>query len=111
MIQREQRKSQRFLIQIPVIVRWIDESLSRVTETETRDMSSHGLRFDLPKALKTGSVVEILMTLPHQVTAAGPVRVSCKGHVVRFSLTGPDKVEVAATIQRFQFMRNAESAA
>lgn len=109
MVQREQRKSRRFLIQLPVIVRWADKSLIGETQTQTLDVSSRGIRFDLPKELKEGSAVEILMTLPNQVTNAGPVRVRCTGHVVRTSLKGSDKVEVVAAIQRFHFMRDAET--
>lgn len=111
MIEREQRKSRRFLIQLPVVVRWTDEKLIGEAVTETHDVSSHGLRFDLPKNLKDGSALEILMTLPQEVTHAGPVRVNCKGRVVRTRLKGLDKVEIAAAIQRYQFTRNSENAA
>jgi hypothetical protein len=110
-VQREQRKSRRFLIHLPVIVRWTDGNLVEKAETETQDVSSGGLRFYLPKDLKRGSAVEILMTLPRQMLPAGPVRVLCRGRVVRTSLEGSDKVEVAAVIQRFQFTRDAENVA
>ena len=66
MVQREQRKSRRFLMQLPIIVRWADENLVEETATETQDVSSGGLRFHLPKAPKSGSALEILMTLPYQ---------------------------------------------
>jgi hypothetical protein len=110
-ISREQRKSRRFLIQLPLVVRWANENGVGEAEAETQDVSSGGLRFDLVQTLKSGSAVEILMTLPHQLTHAGPVRVRCTGRVVRTSIKGLDKVEVAAAIQRFQFMRDAENAA
>jgi hypothetical protein len=111
LVQREQRKSRRFLIHLPVIVRWTDGNLVEEAETETQDVSSGGLRFYLSKGLKRGSAVEILMTLPRQMLPAGPVRVRCRGRVVRTSLEGSDKVEVAAVIQRFQFTRDAENVA
>lgn len=110
-VQREQRKSRRFLMQLSLIVRWADENLVGEAVTETGDVSSGGVRFDLPSELKKGSWVEILMTLPHELTNAGRVRIRCTGRVVRTSLKGADKVEVAAAIQRFQFMRDAENAA
>ncbi|MGD0966303.1 MAG: PilZ domain-containing protein [Candidatus Acidiferrales bacterium] len=111
MIEGEQRKSRRFLIQLPVVVRWTDENLIGEAVTLTLDVSSRGLRFDLPKSLKGGLALEMLMTLPHEVTHAGPVRVNCKGRVVRTSLKGSDKVEVVAAIQRYQFVRNSENPA
>jgi len=111
MTQKDQRKSRRFLIQLPLIVRWLDENLVGEAEAQTQDISSDGLRFDLSKAPKTRSAVEILMTLPHQLTNAGPVRVRCRGHVVRTSPKGSDKTEVVAAIERFEFVRDARSAA
>jgi len=109
MIQRDQRKSRRFLIQLPIIVRWMDENTVGRAETQTQDVSSSGLRFDLPQALKTKSSVEILITLPHQLTQA--VRVRSRGHVVRTISKDSDRTEVVAAIERFEFMRDAESAA
>jgi hypothetical protein len=109
--QREQRKSRRFLIQLPVTVRWVDDNLVGEAEAQTQDVSSGGLRFDLSKAPKTNSAVEILMTLPHQLSNAGPVRVRCRGRVVRTNLKDSDRIEVVAAIERFEFMRDTESAA
>jgi hypothetical protein len=111
MIQRDQRRSRRFLVRLPITVRWRDENHTAEAETVTRDVSSCGLRFDLPNALKSGSVVQILMTLPRQLTHSSLIQVNCQGRVVRINPDYSDKVEVAATIERFQFMRDAESAA
>ena len=110
-IQRERRKSPRFFMRLPLTVRWNDENTGREALTETRDVSSSGLRFILPKGPKGGSTVEILITLPHQLTQAGPVRVHCHGRVVRTNLEGSGKTEVVAAIKRFQFTREAESVA
>jgi PilZ domain len=109
-VQREQRKSRRFLIQLPVIVRWVVENLIEEAASETQDVSSGGLRFYLPNAPKSGSALEILLTFPYLVPSA-PVLVRCRGRVVRTSLKGSDKVEVMASIERFEFIRDAESAA
>ena len=51
--------------------------------TESRDVSSRGVYFVLPKEVKDGSPVEIVLTLPHEITLAGPVRVRCLGRVNR----------------------------
>jgi hypothetical protein len=111
MIQRDRRKTRRFLVQLPLLVRWADENSVGEAEARSQDVSSGGLRFNLSKAPQANSVIEILMTLPHQLTNAGPVRIRCRGHVVRTDARGSDKVEVVAAIERFQFMRDEENVA
>jgi hypothetical protein len=51
------------------------------------------------------------MTLPHELTQAGPVRVRCLGRVLRSSAEYSGDVGVAAAIERYEFMRNGENAA
>src|ERR1700722_9781192 len=72
-------------MRLPLTVRWTDESVVGEAATESREVSSRGLYFHLPKGLKSGSPVEIVMTLPHELTQAGPVRVRCLGRVLRSS--------------------------
>ena len=84
---KERRISRRFLMRLPLTVRWTDESVVGEAATESREVSSRGLYFHLPKGLKSGSPVEIVMTLPHELTQAGPVRVRCLGRVLRSSPT------------------------
>jgi hypothetical protein len=93
-------------MRLPLTVRWTDESV-----VESREVSSRGLYFHLPKGLKSGSPVEIVMTLPHELTQAGPVRVRCLGRILRTSPEQSGEVGIAAAIERYEFMRNAESAA
>jgi hypothetical protein len=110
-IQREQRRSRRFPIHLPLTVRRTEGNLLDEIVTETRDVSSGGLRFFLPEGLKIGSRIEILMTFPHELTQAGPVRVRCRGRVVRNNLESSGQAEVSASIERFQFTRNAKNVA
>lgn len=108
---KERRSSRRFLMRLPLTVRWTDESVVGEAATESREVSSRGLYFHLPKGLKSGSPVEIVMTLPHELTQAGPVRVRCLGRVLRSSPEYSGEVGVAAAIERYEFMRTSESAA
>ena len=108
---KERRATRRFLMRLPLTVRWTDESVVGEAATESREVSSRGLYFHLPKGLKSGSPVEIVMTLPHELTQAGPVRVRCLGRVLRSSPENAGDVGVAAAIERYEFMRNGESAA
>lgn len=108
---KERRVSRRFLMRLPLTVRWTDENVVGEADTESREVSSRGLYFRLPKGLKSGSPVEIVMTLPNELTQAGPVRVRCLGRVLRSSPEHSGGVGVAAAIERYEFMRSAENAA
>jgi hypothetical protein len=108
---KERRSSRRFLMRLPLTVRWTDENVVGEAATETREVSSRGLYFHLPKGLRSGSPVEIVMTLPHELTQAGPVRVRCLGRVLRSSPEHEGNTGVAAAIERYEFLRSGESAA
>jgi hypothetical protein len=111
--QKERRTTRRFLMRLPLTVRWTDERVVGEASTESREVSSRALYFYLPKGLKSGSPVEILMTLPHELTQAGPVRVRCLGRVLRTDMQQLEQGEfgVAAAIERYEFVRNGETAA
>ena len=98
-------------MRLPLTVRWTDESVVGEVATESREVSSRGIYFHLPKRLKSGSPVEIVMTLPHELTQAGPVRVRCLGRILRSTPDTSGDVGVAAAIERYEFLRNNESAA
>lgn len=100
----ELRSSRRFLLKIPMTVSWNDEGDVRNAATESRDVSSRGLYFHLPRELRSGAAVEIEMPLPNELTQAGPVRVRCFGHVLRSSTERPGEAGVAVMIERFEFL-------
>src|ERR1700685_17347 len=108
---KERRSTRRFMMRLPLMVRWTDERVVGEASTESREVSSRGLYFYLPQGLRSGSPVEIVMTLPHELTQAGPVRVRCLGRVLRSSPENSGEVGVAAAIERYEFMRSGESAA
>lgn len=114
MTQSERRNAQRFHIRLPMTVRWTAGSAIGEANTESRNVSSRGVFFHLPKTVKNGSPVEILLTLPHEITLAGPVRVRCLGRIQRAE---PDEhghagvFGMVAEIERYEFLRSDESAA
>lgn len=108
MAQKERRSTRRFQMRLPLKVRWTQEASAGEASTETKEVSSRGIYFFLPKDLKNGAPLEIVMTLPHEVTLAGPVKVRCLGHVVRTDSTRPQDIGVAAAIERYEFLRNGE---
>jgi hypothetical protein len=79
--------------------------------TESQDVSSRGIYFSLPKQVIAGSPVEIVLTLPHEITLAGPVRVRCLGRIQRNEEPQPGYAGLVAEIERYEFLRSDEHAA
>ena len=104
----DRRASQRFQMRLPLTVRWSLGSAIGETSTESRDVSSRGVYFFLPKDVTEGSPVEILLTLPNEITLAGPVRVRCLGRVQRTEPRSEGTVGVVAAIERYEFLRGDE---
>jgi len=100
----ERRTARRFNMRLPLKVR-MDETGPGEQMTESEDVSSRGVYFYLPKDVKKGSDIEIMMTLPHEITMAGPVRVRCMGRIHRTERRGDQKVGVVAAIERYEFLR------
>ena len=89
-------------------VRWTNGAAIGEAKTESSNVSSRGVYFNLPKRMKDGSPVEILMTLPHEITLAGPVRVRCLGRVSRSEETQAGRTGIVAEIERYEFLRADE---
>ena len=104
----ERRTTQRFSMRLPLTVRWTTGAAVGETTTESRDVSSRGVYFFLSKDVKEGSPVEILLTLPNEITLAGPVRVRCLGRVQRTENREEGSVGVVAAIERYEFLRSGE---
>lgn len=101
----ERRTTQRFQMRLPLTVRWTTGATVGESSTESRDVSSRGLYFFLSKDVQEGSPVEILLTLPNEITMAGPVRVRCLGRVQRTEPRDDSTVGVVAAIERYEFLR------
>ena len=98
MTSKDRRSSRRFPAKLPLTIRWNDDSVVRTASTESRDVSICGLYFHLPKELKSGLSVEIVMTLPTGVT------VLTHGRILRNSPEQSGNVGVAASIERYEFL-------
>ena len=107
----ERRAARRFQIKLPMTVRWTNGAAVGEAQTESRDVSSRGVYFFLPKQVSHGSPVEIVLTLPHEVTLAGPVRVRCLGRVHRTDDEDEGRSGIVAEIHRYEFLRGDESVA
>lgn len=75
---------------------------------ETRNLSSTGVYFVAsgPSGpVELGSLLEFVITLPEDISLAGPVRLLCKGKVTRVEQQEESLYAVAATIERYEFLR------
>ena len=99
----DKRRARRFPMTLPVALSGSGET----TEggVQTRDVSSGGVYFEIGEAPQPGSRMEFVLTLPTEITLAGPVRVRCLGKVVRVDRGVGRRVGVAATIDRYEFLR------
>lgn len=101
----ERRAAPRFRMELPLAIRWTDGRNVGEASSVSRDVSSRGVSFLLNKPLESGSLVEIVMTLPHDITLAGPVRVRCLGRILRTSAHENSSFHLAAAIDRYEFLR------
>jgi hypothetical protein len=99
----EQRKSRRFDLKLPLEL--LRNGTRELLESgETRNLSSTGVLFCTDARLELGDVVEYMITLP---TSPGniAVRLRCKGKVVRRAANIETATEAAATLERWEFVR------
>jgi hypothetical protein len=104
----ERRHAHRFELQSPVVIRWKDGDEMREALTVSEDISSSGIYFILPQGIRNGTPVEVEMTLPNQITLAGPVRVRCLGHIQRCEVTEGARSGMAAAIEKYEFLPGDE---
>ena len=105
----DRRNVQRFQLKLPLVVRCSKHGTNgEKVSTATKDVSSRGVYFFLPKDVGEGAPVEIYMTLPNELTLAGPVQVRCLGHVHRSEKLENGELGVVATIERYEFLREDE---
>jgi hypothetical protein len=106
--QAERRGEQRFPLRLPVLVRAMH---GRVPEESslTRDVSARGAFFYIDSKLAEGTPIELVLTLPAEITLTESIRVRCKGKVVRVvrAING-GKTGVAAVIEQYDFATESD---
>jgi PilZ domain len=105
---QEKRAIRRFALQLPVTVTAASGEQLQAT-AQTRDVSSHGICFDCDAAMEKGSAIEFTLTLPAEVTMTEPIRVRCRGTVVRVESKEAGKFSIAAAIENYEFVANDEA--
>lgn len=104
----EKRRARRFDLNLPVQVVAVGENKASQT-VKTRDISSTGLFIEFDQRVQAGTRVELMVTLPREITQVGAVQIHCMGRVVRVERAEPERTGVAVTIDRYEFARLGEA--
>ena len=104
----EQRRAKRFDLRLPVeVVRKSFQPVSSVGET--KNLSAGGVLFAASLRIELGEPIEYIITFPSHSSNGGGVSLRCLGKVVRVEANGgsteKDAVIVAATLERYEFVR------
>lgn len=99
----ERRTIKRYPLRLQMTVRGSGLAAGEIS-TQSKDVSSHGVYFFLEQPIKSGSPLEILLTLPEAITQGEPVRVRCEARVQRTESAGEGRVGIAAKIERYRFL-------
>ncbi len=103
----EKRRANRFPMALPLV---LASSTATANEpAQTRDVSSGGVYFEMNEAPEPGHRLEFVLTLPSEITLAGPVQIRCVGKVIRVDQGAGRQIGVAATIDRYEFLRTKEA--
>ena len=105
----EQRRTRRFQLQLPLSI--TRSGAERVAVAGfTKNISSSGVLFTSGSAPDLGGPIEYVITLNRE--APQPVALRCVGKVLRSQSNSSDdrrSYEVAATLERYEFVRNGDS--
>ena len=101
----EQRKHQRFELRLPFEVVRNGSPLN--VRGETKNVSSAGVLFTAESELPLGESIEYLITLPRTPGTRKDVRLRCVGKLLREDAESA----FAATLERYEFLRESSSEA
>jgi len=107
-VMTERRTARRYDLTLPISIRFAADNLVSRQEGKTRDISTRGLYFVVPRELEAGSELDIMLTLPAEITHGSDVFVRAQGKIVRIERRleeGEPRLGVAAIIERYDIMR------
>jgi hypothetical protein len=108
----ERRVARRYDLSLPVMVRIPAQGFAGTQSGRTRDISTKGLYFVIDQDVRAGSNLDIMLTLPKEMTNGEEVLVKASGKIVRVESRiedGNERLGVAAVIERYDIMRGAAS--
>jgi len=108
----ERRVARRYDLSLPVMVRIPAPGFAGTQSGRTRDISTKGLYFVIDQEVRAGSNLDIMLTLPKEMTNGEEVLVKASGKIVRVESRmedGNERLGVAAVIERYDIIRGAAS--
>jgi PilZ domain len=111
-VMSERRVARRYDLSLPVMVRIPAPGFAGTQNGRTRDISTKGLYFVIDQDVRAGSNLDIMLTLPKEMTNGEEVLVKASGKIVRVESRvedGNERLGVAAVIERYDIMRGAAS--
>ena len=111
-VMSERRIARRYDLSLPVMVRIPAPGFAGTQSGRTRDISTKGLYFVIDQEVRAGSNLDIMLTLPKEMTNGEEVLVKASGKIVRVESRiedGNQRLGVAAVIERYDIMRGAAS--
>ena len=87
---------------LPLTVRSTEPG-SAEQKAQTRDVSFRGLYFLIDADYAPGMPIEVILTLPREITLAGDVHIRCFAQIVRVEPHNARR-GVAARIERYEFL-------
>jgi hypothetical protein len=109
----EQRRTRRFQLELPLSI--VRAGAERMTLAGwTKNISSCGVLFTTGKEPDLGGPIEYIITLNHE--GPQPVNLRCVGKVLRAERThvnsdqGSKGFQIAATLERYEFVRDRMAA-
>jgi len=94
----ERRKAVRRNIRTPIRVRRWKSSLPE-QESESENLSEHGILFATDEAIRVRTVLEILLQMPELITCEPATEWLCAGHVVRVEPIRSRKGKLGVSVQ------------
>jgi hypothetical protein len=105
----ERRASRRFTMTLPLTVRSSGPGGGIELQGQTRDVSFRGLYFLIDAEYEAGRSLELILTLPREITMAGDVHIRCFAHIIRVEPHNGRR-GIAARIDRYEFLPTASAA-
>lgn len=105
--QQEQRGTRRIPAQGPVTVKVVD-GMAQDASAQLRDVSMHGVFIFLSKRVRLGSTLELVLPLPEGLRTDEQTWIRCKCRVVRVEENPRHEFGVAAMIEEFEPLDDAQ---
>lgn len=103
----ERRAMRRFDMHLPALIKLMGDRFQEFI-TETHNVSARGIFFYIDQPIAAHARLEVTLTLPSQLTFADSVRVRFTGHIVRVESGRTSQIGIAATIEKYEFLRGPE---